>query len=256
MGNRQKLSVAIITFNEEQSIRDALESVKWADEIVIVDSFSTDQTVALCREYTARVYRIPWQGHVQQKQFATDQTTHAWVLSIDADERVSPALAAEIRAVLAGEPEYAGYAMPRKTYYLGGWIRHCGWYPDYKVRLFHKQAGQWGGENPHDRVDVRGPTARLHHDLYHYSYTDIADHVGKMNSYSSIAAAQKRGTVSGAEILARTVLTFFKKYILKQGFRDGTRGLLVSLFAAFTVALKYAKLWERRLEINASRPDK
>jgi glycosyltransferase involved in cell wall biosynthesis len=246
MSTRQHLSVAIITFNEEHHIRDALESVKWADEIVVVDSLSTDQTVAICREYTTHVYQIPWHGHVQQKQIATDKTTHHWVLSIDADERVSPELAAEIQQVLTGEPEYVGYYMPRKTYYLGAWINHCGWYPDHKLRLFQKQKGKWAGENPHDKVEVQGPTAYLHHDLYHYSYDNIADHVQKMNSYSSIAAAQKSGTVSGFGILLRAVLTFLKKYIVKQGFRDGERGLIVCLLSACTVMLKYAKVWERQ----------
>lgn len=246
MDSRQKLSVAIITFNEETRIRDALKSVKWADEIVIVDSLSTDKTVEICREYTEHVHQIAWHGHVEQKQIATDKTSYDWVLSIDADERVSPELAQEIHQVLAETPQYAGYYMPRKAHYLGDWINHCGWYPDAKLRLFHKQTGKWTGENPHDRVEVQGSTTRLHHDLYHYTYHNISHHVQTMNSYSSIAADQKSGTVSGAGIFLRTIFTFLKKYLLKQGFRDGTRGLIVCLLSAFTVALKYSKLWERR----------
>jgi len=245
METRQKLSVAIITFNEEDRIRDALESVKWADDIVVVDSMSTDKTVDICREYTEHIYQIPWQGHVQQKQTATDSTTYDWVLSIDADERVSPELAEEIQQVLAAPSQYAGYYMPRKTYYLGDWIQHCGWYPDYKLRLFQKQQGHWTGKNPHDKVVVQGPTTRFRHDLYHYTYRDISHHVQVLNSYSSISADLKSGRVSGPGIFLRTALTFFKKYILKQGFRDGTRGLIVCLLASFTVTLKYAKLWER-----------
>lgn len=245
METRQKLSVAIITFNEENRIREALESVKWADEIVVVDSMSTDNTVEICREYTERVYQIPWHGHVKQKQIATDKTSYDWVLSIDADERVSPELAEDIQRALAENPRYAGYFMPRKTHYLGDWIQHCGWYPDDKLRLFQKQKGGWTGKDPHDKVEVQGLTTRFRHDLYHYTYRDISHHVQTLNSYSSISAGLKSGKVSGAGIFFRTILAFFKKYVLKQGFRDGTRGLIVCLLASFTVALKYAKLWER-----------
>jgi glycosyltransferase involved in cell wall biosynthesis len=253
---RQPLSVAIITFNEEQLIRSTLESVSWADEIVIVDSFSTDHTVNICREYTERVYRIAWQGHVRQKQTATDSTSHRWVLSLDADERVSPALAAEIQHALREQPAYRGYYMPRRTWYAGAWINHCGWYPDCKLRLFDKTVGRWTGVDPHDRVEVDGPTAYFRHDLHHYSYQNIAHHVQTLNNYSSIAAAHKPlRSVSGAEIFGRTVLTFLKKYLLKQGFRDGTRGLIVCLLSALTVTLKYAKLWERQLDRPESPPE-
>ena len=253
MDNRQKLSVTIITCNEEERIRDALESVKWADEVVVVDSLSTDRTVEICREYTQQVYQVSWHGYVEQKNIATEKTSYDWVLNIDADERVSPELAGEIQQALAGNTQYVGYYMPRKTYYLNDWINHCGWYPDYKLRLFHKQRGKWVGEALHEKVEVEGPTTYFHHDLFHYSYKDISDHVQTMNKYTSIAAAHKSGTVSGVEILLRTVFAFFKKYFLKQGFRDGTRGIIVSLLSAFTVALKYAKLWERHNVPQTSR---
>lgn len=246
MKKRPPLSVTMITYNEEKHIREALESVCWADEIVVVDSQSSDRTVEICREYSARVVQIPWHGYVEQKNIASQHATHPWILNIDADERVSPELAAEIQAVLAEEPKAAGFLMPRKTYYLGGWIAHCGWYPDYKLRLYRKDAGAWVGKALHERIQVEGATAKLQHDLYHCTYENIADHLEKMNSFTSIAAAQKQGSVSGGGIFVRTLLTFCKKYLLQQGFRDGTRGLIVSLLAAFTVTLKYAKLWERR----------
>ena len=245
MDNRQKLSVTIIAYNEEERIRDALESVKWADEVVVVDSLSTDRTVEICREYTQQVYQVPWHGYVEQKNIATEKTSYDWVLNIDADERVSPELAEEIQQALLGNSHYVGYYIPIKPYYLGGWINHCGWYPGYKIRFFNKRAGKWGGKALHEKVKVQGPAAYFRHDLYHYSYKDISDHVQTMNKYTSIAAAHKSGTVSGVGILLRTVFVFFKKYILKQGFRDGTRGIIVSLLSAFTVTLKYAKLWER-----------
>ena len=246
MKKRQPLSVTIITYNEERHIREALESVSWADEIVVVDSQSTDRTVEICREYSVRVLQIPWHGYVEQKNIASRHTAHPWVLNIDADERVSPELAREIQNVLSQESQYVGFLMPRKTFYLGGWIAHCGWYPDDKLRLYRKDCGSWVGQSLHERVQVDGATARLHHDLYHYTYENIADHLDKMNSFTSIAAVQKQGSVNGAGIFLRTFLTFCKKYLLQQGFRDGTRGMIVSLLAAFTVALKYSKLWERQ----------
>jgi glycosyltransferase involved in cell wall biosynthesis len=245
MTNQQNLSVTVITYNEEKYIRDALESVQWADEIIVIDSLSTDKTVAICQEYTSHVYQIAWHGYVEQKNIATERTSYNWVLNIDADERVSEGLGEEIRQVLADPPPYVGYFMPRKTSYLGEWINYCGWYPDYKLRLFDKRSGKWVGKALHEKVEVQGPTAYLHHDLYHYTYTNITDHIDKMNNFTSIAASAKIGNVSGAGILLRTVLTFLKKYLLKQGFRDGTRGIIVSLLSAFTVTLKYSKLWER-----------
>jgi hypothetical protein len=138
--------------------------------------------------------------------------------------------------------------MPRKTYYLGDWINHCGWYPDYKLRLFHKHHGRWVGKQLHEKVEIQGATDRFQNPLYHYSYENISDHVQRIERYSSIAAAQKTRNVSGAEIFGRTLFTFVKKYFLKQGFRDGSRGMIVSLLSAFTVALKYAKVWERYQE--------
>ncbi|MBD3306150.1 glycosyltransferase [candidate division KSB3 bacterium] len=253
METRQPLSVTLIAFNEEKRIRAALESVKWADEIVVIDSGSTDRTVEICRAYTPHVHQMAWHGYVDQKNLATANTSHDWVLNIDADERVSDALAQKLRQILAQTPQYAGYFMPRKTYYLGAWIRYCGWYPDYKLRLFDKRLGQWVGQALHEKVQVEGPTAYLQHDLYHDTYEDIADHLRAMNSYTTIAASQKTTAISGAGILFRTGGTFLKKYLLQQGFRDGTRGVIVSLLAACTVAAKYAKLWERQ-HVESERP--
>jgi glycosyltransferase involved in cell wall biosynthesis len=243
---KQKLSVTIITRNEEKRIRDALESVVWADEIVVVDSGSTDRTIEICREYTQHVFQENWHGYVEQKNIANAKSSYNWILNVDADEVVSPELAAEIQTLLADEPSHTGYSMPRRTYYLGAWIRHCGWYPDEKLRLFDKRLGCWVGRALHEKVQIEGTTASLRHDLYHYTYESVEDHLRTINNYTSIAASQKQGSISAAGILGHTVFTFFKKYIVKQGFRDGSRGLIVSLLSAFTVAVKYAKLWELR----------
>lgn len=247
MENRQPLSVTMITFNEEARVRAALDSVRWADEIVVIDSFSTDATVEICQEFTRQVHRVPWSDYVTQKNIASAKTTHKWILNLDADERVSPELAQEIQTALQQPPRVVGFYMPRMTYYLGAWIRHCGWYPDAKLRLFHKDSGQWVGQALHEKIELRGPTATFRHPLYHYSYRDISDHVQRIDRYTTLASEHKERPISGADIFGRTVFTFLKKYLLKQGFRDGTRGLIVSLLSAFTVALKYAKAWEWQL---------
>ena len=242
----EKLSVTIITLNEEKNIRDALESVKWADEIIVVDSGSKDKTVEICREYTDKAFHNPWPGHIAQKNFAIDKSTNNWILSIDADERVTPELREEIIGVLKN-PKADGYAIPRHVFYLGRWIDHSGWYPDSKIRLFHRDKGRWGGVNPHDTVIVKGKVTGLTSDLTHYSYDDIADHVKTMNSFTSIAAIEyfnKGKKTNSVEIISRSVFMFIKSYFIKQGFRDGFPGLVIAVTGACHVFIKYAKLWE------------
>jgi len=242
----QKLSVTIITLNEEQNIRDALESVKWADEIVVVDSGSTDKTVEICKEYTDKVFYNPWPGYMSQKNLAIDKASHAWIFSIDADERVTPLLASEIQEALK-EPKADAYAVPRHVFYVDRWIDHSGWYPDYKIRLFRRDKAEWGGGNLHETVIVNGKVKYLKGDLIHYSFRDIAHHINTMNSFTTIASKEyiksgKRFRFS--DMIFRPVFMFFKSYILKQGFRDGLPGLVIAVAAAYHVFIKYAKLWE------------
>lgn len=243
-----KLSVTIITLNEEDKIRDALESVKWADEIVVVDSGSKDRTVDICKEYTDNVFHNKWPGHIDQKNHAIDKASHKWILSIDADERVTPELEKEIKSILKS-PTTNAYAVPRHVFYLGRWINNSGWYPDYKVRIFHRDKGRWGGVNPHDKVMVEGKVERLKGDLQHYSFSNVAHHIRTMNSFTSIAATEycNKGRDTGIfEILFRPTFMFFKSYILKQGFRDGLAGLVIAVTAAYHVFIKYVKLWEMK----------
>jgi len=242
----EKLSVTIITLNEENNIRDALESVRWADEIVVVDSGSTDKTVDICREYTDKVFYNQWPGHISQKNIAIDKASHQWILSIDADERVTPDLATEIKEVLKA-PKAAAYAVPRHVFYLGRWIDHSGWYPDYKIRLFRRDKGRWGGINPHDTVLVEGDVKRLKGDLIHYSFRDIAHHINTMNSFTTIASKEYVGLGKRfriRDLLFRPVFMFLKSYLLRQGFRDGLPGLVIAVTAAYHVFIKYSKLWE------------
>lgn len=250
----EKLSVTIITLNEERNIRYALESVKWANETVVVDSGSEDKTIDICKEYTEKVFFNPWPGHIAQKNIAVDKTSNLWILSIDADERVTPELAVEIQGVLQS-PKADAYAMPRHVYYLNKWINHSGWYPDYKVRLFRKDKGRWGGINPHDAVMVKGKVKYLKGDITHYPYNDISHHVDTINNFTTISAKEylKLGKKASVwNMIARPFGTFFKKYFLKQGFKDGIPGFFIAVSSAYYVFLKYAKLWELIYVANRS----
>ncbi|MDH3974504.1 MAG: glycosyltransferase family 2 protein [Deltaproteobacteria bacterium] len=243
----EKLSVTIITLNEEDNIRDALESVKWAHEIIVVDSGSTDSTVDICREYTDKVIYNPWPGMNGQKAFAKEQASCGWLLNIDADERVSPELEVKIKTMLEKGPEYDGYFIPRRVWYLGSWIDHSGWYPDYTLRLFKRDRGRWAGTDPHDKVVVEGTTSRLKEDIHHFTYKNVTDHINTMNRFTAVAAGEyeKKGKRAGFfNLVLRPPFTFFKKYILKQGFRDGLPGFVIAFSSAYYVFLKYVKLWE------------
>ena len=244
-----KLSVCIITCNEAGNIRECLESVAWADDIVVVDGGSTDETVSVCREFTDRVFERDWPGHVAQKNRAADNAAHDWVFSIDADERVSPPLRSAIEAVMQDEPEHAGYTMPRLTWYSGRWLRHGSWYPDRKLRLFNRTKGRFTGYDPHDRVEIEGSVGRLTGDILHYSYRDIAQHYEVINRYTTTIAAMK--AESGVRfpllrMLCQPPLTFMKGYVLRAGFLDGVQGFIAAVLSAVYDFLKYAKVWELR----------
>ncbi len=186
-----KLSAAIITFNEEKNICRCLESVRWMDELIVVDSFSSDHTVELARKYTDKVVQRTWPGHVLQKQFALEQADGDWIISLDADEELSPGAAAEIKSVLAAAPaDVNGYSFPRQSFYLGRWIKHGGWYPDRKVRLVRRGHARWGGEDPHDKLAADGQTRDLHGKINHYVYADISHQLRTVDSFSRITAQQ------------------------------------------------------------------
>ncbi len=245
-----KFSVAIICCNEEANIRDCLESVKWADEIVVVDSGSTDRTLAIAREYTDRIIERPWPGHLEQKNFALEQAAGEWVLSIDADERVSPELAEEIRALLRHDDiAETGFTVPRKTFYLGKWITHGGWYPDRKLRLVRRGRAHWAGVNPHDHLYADGAVGNLGGDLHHYTYRDISAHLKTIDLFTTIAAeqlAQQGQRHALCHMLLNPPCRFLRMYLLRLGFLDGLAGFVVAALGGYYVFLKYAKLWERQ----------
>jgi glycosyltransferase involved in cell wall biosynthesis len=245
----EKISVCITTGNEEQNIRRCLESVKWADEIVVADSFSTDNTVDICNEYTDLVYRHRWLGYIGQKNLIKDLASGPWILFIDADEEISNELRDEIVEEFSSgrSAEVDGYSFPRMVKYLGRWITHGDWYPDLKLRLFRKEKGECGGKEPHDKITVDGSIKRLHGHMYHYTYRDIADQLGTLNRFSTITAEGWRNDgkkFSMIDILFRPKYKFFRSYILKKGFLDGFPGLVIAVASAFGVFAKYAKLWE------------
>jgi glycosyltransferase involved in cell wall biosynthesis len=247
------LSVTIITRDEESNIRRTLESVRWADEIIVLDSGSTDGTVAICREYTDKVFVQAWLGFSAQKNAAIDRATGAWVLSLDADEPVEPALADEIRAIIASPGAYDGYRIPRKTFFLGKQIVHGGWYPDYNLRLFKRGKGKFEERAVHEAVRVSGAVGHTKNAILHYAYPDLASYVSSINKYSSLAvdvmAEKGIGPVkrSWFIILFRPVGTFLWKYVVRLGFLDGKHGLVLNLYHAVYVFIKYSKAWERTL---------
>jgi glycosyltransferase involved in cell wall biosynthesis len=251
-----KLSVTVITRNEAGDIAAALASVAWADEILVVDAESTDDTIAIARQHTDRVIVRRWPGYVAQKNYAASVASHDWILSLDADERVTPELAEEIRAMVAAGPAHQGYRVPRVTWHLGRWIRTTDWYPDYQLRLYNRRSAEWTGRFVHESVAVRGTTARLTGELQHYAYRDIADHLETIDRYTTLAARQmaERGIRAGLlQIAGHPPLAFVRNYFLRGGLRDGIPGFIISTMNAYYVFLKFAKLWE--LQRKAPVPD-
>ncbi len=244
------VTATVITKNEECNLRDCLESVKWCEHIVVVDSGSTDGTVQIAREFTDRVVITDWPGHVEQKNRAVELAPTPWVLSLDADERATPELRAAVEKILSSSPEAFGYSFRRRTRYLGRWILHGGWYPDRKVRLFDRRHARWGGTNPHDHVHVEGPSIAVDADILHYTYQNIAHHLRTIDFFTGISAREKDRKGVGKALwgmLVRPPGRFLRMYFLKRGYRDGFAGFVVASLGALYVFLKYAKLWERKL---------
>ncbi|MEQ1898097.1 MAG: glycosyltransferase family 2 protein [Vicinamibacterales bacterium] len=242
-----KVSVTIITKDEAEQIGPAIDSVRWADEIVVVDCGSRDDTVALARAHGARVEHRDWTGYLDQKTYAHGLAANDWIFSLDADERVTPALAAEVRALLASEPPRRGYRVPRVLFHLGRWIRTTDHYPDYQLRLYDRRAGAWQGDYVHESVKITSPMGYLKGELEHYSYRDLADQLDRINHYTTLAARKMHaeGRRSGfVQLVLQPPAAFLRSYILRRGFLDGTAGFTLSVVGGYSVFLKFAKLWE------------
>lgn len=243
-----KLSVITLALNEEHNIADCLESVRWADEIIVVDSGSTDNTVAIATRYTPIVLQVEWQGYGATKNLAMQKASGDWILWLDADERVPPTLAAEIREILQKDDTNThGYEVARRAYFLGKWIRHSGWYPGRVTRLFRKAYARFTETLVHEQIVVDGPIGRLRHDLLHFTDPNLEHYFSKFNRYTTLAArdlwaAGRRSSLY--DLLVRPAFVFVKMYILRRGFLDGMHGFILCVASACYVFAKYAKLWE------------
>ncbi len=245
---KMNISVVVITHNEEKRLEAALKSVAdIASEIVVVDRFSDDDTVKVAKKYTDLVFQRKWTNFSDQKNFGNSKTSFPWILSLDADERVSPELREEILELKEGEPACSGFSMPRQTYYLGRWIRHGGWYPDRKLRLFLKSKGHWEGEYVHETLVIEGTVNNLKGSLHHFTYRNIRDHLERINTFSDLGAqklyAQKK-KCHWYHLALVPFLNFLKSYFWRVGFLDGFAGFVVSTLHGYSVFIRYAKLKE------------
>ena len=245
---RRPLSLCVITRDEERNLPRCLASARFADDVVVLDSGSTDRTVELAKAAGARVFVEPFRGHVAQKARAIELAQHGWVLCLDADEEVSPELAESIGRALERSPDgLAGFEIARQSSYAGRFIEHSGWWPEWRVRLFDRARGRWAGEDPHDHVEVEGAVERLQGALFHYAYRDLEHHLSKVNAYTTTMARGlfERGVhFSWLDLVVRPPARFLRMYVLRRGFLDGGRGFVLATIGAFYVFLKYAKLWE------------
>jgi glycosyltransferase involved in cell wall biosynthesis len=243
-----EISAVLIVLNEEKRLEAALKSVQGvAAEIVVVDGGSTDGTVRLAKRYTDKVFERPWTNFADQKNFANSQATRPWILSLDADERVSPGLKEEILALGGSEPSCAGFSIPRRVFYLGRWIRYSGWYPDRKVRLFRADRARWEGDYVHEKLVFSGPLAKLAAPIHHFTYAGIADHVGRINRFSDLGAQKlyaKGKKCRFIHLVGWPAGRFIRSYVLKLGFLDGFPGFVIAVLNGYSVFIRYAKLRE------------
>jgi glycosyltransferase involved in cell wall biosynthesis len=248
------LSVCIICFNEEHNIRRCLESVAWADEIIVVDSMSEDRTVEIAQHYTDSVFQRPWMGYQAQKEFALSKATNEWVLSVDADEEISAGLKEEITAQIKQPNAKDGYRIPRLSFYQGRWIKHSGYYPDKQLRLFKRKRGRWIGERVHEKVDVPGSVGNLKNDLLHYPYGGtISGQIQKVDSFSTLIAKDlfDQGKRFSLPLLClRPLGKFLEVYLLRKGFLDGVAGFIIAVSSAYAMFVRYVKLREMEKQLS------
>ena len=242
------LSVVTIAFNEERNIVECLESVRWANELLVVDSGSLDNTVNLAKQFPAKVMQVQWRGYGATKNHALQHATGDWILWLDADERVTPELSAEIQQCIKEDNgSVAGYSIARRAYFLGKWMRHCGWYPSRVTRLFRRAKGRFSETKVHEQLILDGATSSLNNDLLHYTDPDLHHYFQKFNRYTSLAAEDLQATgkqFSLADLIVRPPFVFFKMFVLRLGFLDGLHGFILSVVSMAYVFTKYAKLWE------------
>jgi len=240
------LSVVIVTKDEERNIEAALQSVSRFSEIIIIDDFSADSTLSIAHKYTNNIFQIRWQGYARQKQSGIDKASMPWVLVLDADERVTEELADEIRIAI-GSAVYNAFYIPRKNFFLGRWIRHGGWWPDYTLRLFRKGSACMEQREVHEKIVTDGKTAYCKNPMEHYTYREISDYIKKMDVYSALAATelhQKGVSARLYQLVLKPPVTFLRMFLFQQGFRDGFHGFALAVLYSFYTFLKYLKLRE------------
>jgi glycosyltransferase involved in cell wall biosynthesis len=243
-----KISAVIITYNEEKRLEPSLKSIAdLASEIIVVDSFSTDDTVKVAKKFDSKVYKREWTNYADQKNYANKKASHPWVLSLDADERLSPGLQKELLDLKKNQPEAAAFSMPRQVFYLGKWILHSGWYPDRKIRLFRKDKALWQGEYVHEKLVVDGPVKKLKEPIYHFTYRDISDHLKRIDQFSSLGAKKlyaERKKCRWYHLVFLPLQRFLKTYFFKAGILDGFAGFVIAGLHSYAIFARYAKLKE------------
>ncbi len=257
MTEKIPVSVYVLTTNNRRTIERCLKSLFWAEELVVVDSFSQDGTYEVCKQYAHKLFQRAWTGHRDQYQYAADLTTRDWIMFVDADEEIPNELIEEIRAEINRKAnDTDGYFVYRRTYYLGRWIRYGGWYPDGEIRLYRRNKGRWEG-GLHAKLVVDGKMGVLKNQYHHYTYGNISDQIQTIDKYSEIAAQDllKSGkTFSLLKLLFHPPFRFIKEYLVKLGFRDGLPGFVIIVSTMFYVFIKYAKLWELQRAKHPSVP--
>ena len=249
-----KISACVISYNEEKKIEDCIKSLlPVADEIIIIDSLSSDNTIKSAEKYTDKIFLQKFLGHIEQKNLAIEKASYDWIISLDCDERLSEELQQSILAIKDRPGDADAYNMARKTFYIYRWLNHC-WYPDIKTRLFNKTTSHWGGTNPHDHIVTQGNNIiKLQGDIYHYSFDSISDHLKTIDNFTEIGAneiVRKNKAVTIFSPLSHASWTFIKLYILKRGFLDGFAGLVVSVLSYVHVFVKYSKAYIKYKQAN------
>lgn len=246
-------SVIVITKNEAHNIAECLSSVSFCDDLIVVDAESTDGTAAIAKDHSARVFVRRWEGFSAAKQFGATQSRHPWILWLDADERVLPELAEELKQLIPKDPAEAAFTVARRAYFLGRWIKHSGWYPGRVARLFRKDRASLNDAAVHEGLQVNGAVGALNHDLLHFTDPNIYHYFAKFNRYTTLASGElerKGKSFAVSDLIIRPWWQFIRMYLLRLGFLDGRQGLLLALFSSAYVFTKYAKLWERRTNNN------
>jgi glycosyltransferase involved in cell wall biosynthesis len=243
----QKISSVIICKNEEQNIDGCLKSIEWVDEIILVDAYSTDKTIEIAGEFpNVKIIQNEWKGYASQRKFGLSKSAHDWTFILDADERCTPELQNEIISSVRERKNVYGYYIPRKSFFLGKWIKHGGWYPGYQMRLFRKEFTGITDRMVHEGYEVEGETAKLKNDILHYTVTNLSSFMNRVNKYSDLTAKEKSGIkkIKLTDLLFRPAAAFIQSYIIKRGFLDGIHGLMVSHFHMITNMLTYMKVYE------------